>query len=231
MRGTPLLKENALQVENPHHPPNSLAEFLRQYAMIVLSILTALALERGAVAMHDAGAARASHARIEAELARNAADVVASVQKNTEAAKTIEAAYELLIDEMKQGKLDDGKLVGVVTPAFQHFGLSLPTWRRNAWDAAIADQSAGNLAQKDIERYSEIYATAQDIASATQIIFGGNWETQVTSLRVDIALHTINARTMANMLSLLLHASQQVLHLQTQLQDTLRNDGVAGAQP
>jgi hypothetical protein len=34
-----------MQIEQPHHAPTTLSEFLRQYAMIVLSILTALCLE------------------------------------------------------------------------------------------------------------------------------------------------------------------------------------------
>ena len=64
-----------MQVEHPHAPPASLREFIRQYAMIVLSILTALALERAVIDLHDRGAARDSRVRIEAEIAGNLAEL------------------------------------------------------------------------------------------------------------------------------------------------------------
>jgi hypothetical protein len=64
-----------MHVEEPHHAPTTLREFLRHYAMIVHSILTALTLEHVAVSMQDQAAAAASRVRIEDELAGNAWDL------------------------------------------------------------------------------------------------------------------------------------------------------------
>jgi hypothetical protein len=74
-----------LHIEQHHHAPKSWSEFARQYAMIVLSIMTALGLEHVAISLHDARAARDSRARIEAELARDLADLQHAEQNTTPA--------------------------------------------------------------------------------------------------------------------------------------------------
>ena len=49
-----------MHVHEPLAPPTTFRQFRREYAMIVLSILTALGFERTAVYLHDRASAQAS---------------------------------------------------------------------------------------------------------------------------------------------------------------------------
>ena len=199
-----------MQVEQPHHPPSSLADFLRQYAMIVLSILTALALERAAVAMHDAGAARDSRLRIEAELVSNLADLRASRQINADNIKAVQACLKTLIEQLKAGTADPPKVVAMLAPALSHFAVSLPSWQRDAWDSAIADQSASHMAAADLRHYAEVFAAARDADEAAHLLLSGEWLTRAADLRIDIALGRLDGRLAANALVRYLLAAQQI---------------------
>ena len=199
-----------MQVETPHHPPSTLADFLRQYAMIVLSILTALALERGAVAMHDSAAARDSRLRVEAELNHDLGELRSSEQINVGNIKIVRASLKTLMDQLKAGTADPQKVVTLLTPAFNHFGISMPTWERDAWDSALADQSASHMAATDLRHYAEVYAAARDADDTAHLLLSGEWLTQAADLRVDFALGHIEGRLAANAMVRYLLAVEQI---------------------
>lgn len=205
-----------MHIEQPH-VPNSWRQFIREYAMIVLSIMTALGLERAAVAIHEAGAARESRARIEMELAQNLHDLKRAETTNeghvAKAAETMKA----LVDGIKAGTADPAATLALLGPMFEHFQIALPSWQRDAWDAAIADQSAGHLAPDDLRRYAEIYSSARDIAAGAQLLLGGEWLTRASELGVDFRLGKVDARTTANSLARFLVAAQEIATLQKSL--------------
>ena len=207
-----------MQVDNPHAAPSSLTEFLRQYAMIVLSIITALALERGAVAIHDAAATRNSRARIEAEIARDQGDLARCEQMNAADVKAVKGVLKQLVAALKQGKLDQAALVPFFKPAFDHFNIASPSWQHDAWDTAIADQSASNLASADLRRYAEIYTTARDMDATAQLLLSGDWLGHMATMRVDVALGTLDAHAMADSLARFLLAVGQIDRTQQDLQ-------------
>ena len=207
-----------MQVDNPHHAPSSLAEFLRQYAMIVLSIVTALALERAAVAYHDASAARQSRMRIEAEIARDAADLTQSERVNADTTKALTAVLKTLVAQLKQGKIEQAKLREILQPAFDHFEVSSSSWQRDAWDSALADQTAAHLASSDLRRYAEIYATERDLDSTAQLLLGGDAIARGATARVDLALGMLDAHDMAIWIARFLLAVSEIDHGQRDLQ-------------
>ncbi len=81
--------------------------------MIVLSILTALALERVAVTINNNLAARDSKARIEAELTHNLSELKDSDDLNAENVKTVTTTAHALIDYVKANKPNDAALLAV----------------------------------------------------------------------------------------------------------------------
>jgi hypothetical protein len=217
-----------LHIEQPH-APTSWRQFVREYAMIVLSIMTALGLEHVAVAMHDADAARASKARIEVELAKNLSDLERAETTNEGHVAKASETMKALVEGIKAGTADQAATLALLGPMFEHFQIALPSWQRDAWDAAIADQSAGHLAPEDLRRYAEIYSSARDIAAGAQLLLGGEWLTRATELGVDFRLGTVDARTTAHTLARFLVAAQEIAALQKSL-DTLiatgkSNDG------
>ncbi len=147
-----------------HAPaPRSFREFLRAYAMIVLSILTALALEDAATAWSNREAAAASRARIDSEIVANTAELQKAIAANKATLKRTKAGIETLLGELKASATPDSAALDQILS--KSVGMELPTWRRAAWDAAIADRSATFLAPADLRRFADLYATAEDIAA------------------------------------------------------------------
>jgi len=199
-----------MQVEQPHHAPASVREFFQQYAMIVLSILTALTLEQLAVSIQNRSEGAASRARIQAELASNAQDLKDSEQTNQQNNKQASALLHALVDHLKAGKLIDPQIEALMNPVFAHFEISMPTFQHSAWEAAIADHSATHMQAADLRRYAEIYAAAADAQSAWQLLLGGEWLTRATDLGLDYRLGKVDPRNLANSVARFLIATQQI---------------------
>jgi hypothetical protein len=198
-----------MQVDQPHHAPHSIGEFVRQYAMIVLSILTALALEHVAVGIQDRQAATASRVRIEAELAGNVADLKTSEQQNRAAEAKLRTLMQALLALVKAGKPIDAPTLALLRPAFALFSISSSTWQRSAWDAAIADQSAGHLPAEALSRYSQIYAAAADEERGLDIVLGGDWLTQASDMVVDWQEGHVDPAVTVKVLARFMVASEQ----------------------
>jgi hypothetical protein len=199
-----------MQVEQPHHAPASLGEFARQYAMIVLSILTALALEHLAVSVQNRLAAAESRVRIESELARNLHDLQDAEAINKRSIADAKVLIRALIDQLKSGKPADDKLQGLLKPDLVDFNIAMPPWQRSAWDGALADQSAGHLPATDLQRYAEIYAQAADSQSAAQIFVGGEWLTRAADVVLDYRVGTLDVHGLARTVARFLLATQQI---------------------
>jgi hypothetical protein len=199
-----------MQIEQPHHAPASVGEFFRQYAMIVLSILTALALEQLAVSIQNRSEGAESRARIEAELASNAKDLKESEQTDQQNNKQASALLHALVDHLKAGKPIDPQVEALMNPVFTHFEVSVPTFQHSAWEAAIADHSATHMQASDLRRYAEIYAAAADAQSTWQLLLGGEWLTRATDLGLDYRLGKVDPRTLANTVARFLIATQQI---------------------
>jgi hypothetical protein len=122
-----------------------------------------------------------------------------------------------LIDGIKAGTADPAAILAIVAPMFERLQISLPSWQRDAWDAAIADQSAGHLPAGDLRRYAEVYSDARDIAAEAQLLLGGEWLTRAAELGIDFRLGKIDAHTTANTLARFLVAVQQIATMQKAL--------------
>jgi hypothetical protein len=190
--------------------------------MIVLSIVTALALEHVAVSVQNRAGAAASRARIEVELASNLRELKEAEQTNRASDKQATALLRTLVDHLKAGKpIDPEVSAKTTTTALEHFGIEVPTLQRSAWESAIADQSAGHLAVTDLRRYSEIYAASADMGTTAQVLLGGEWLTRCAELLMDARLGKVDERNLANLLSRLLIAEQQIEASQEALSDLI----------
>ncbi len=208
-----------MQVDTPHHAPSTFQEFVRQYAMVVLSILTALALEHLVVGWHDAATARASRARIDAELQRNLVDLKAARKTNAENVDAVKAAVHALVDLLRKPPVDNDVTMKTIKPALDHFGISVAGWQRDAWDAAIADQSASHMESADLRRYAEI--SEHDMETEASLLLGGEWLTRASELLVDVRLGKVDARLITNQMVRYLVAAEQIEAEQIKLEKLL----------
>ncbi len=199
-----------MHLEPSHHAPGTRQEFLRQYAMIVLSILTALGLERVAVGLHDRAAARESRFQIEAELARDAADLAVSEQVNRASIKQTKTALRALIAQLKAPQPGPMKPDASIAPLLTGFSISTPSWQRQAWDTAVSDQSASHLDAGDLNRYRVIYASERDLNELAQLLLGGEWLTQSVNVELDAQLGRYDVRQIAGVLARYLLVVEQV---------------------
>lgn len=145
--------------------PHSLKEFATHYVMIVVSILTALGLEAVIEQLHHQHAAESAEHAIETELRANLADLRESNAANLRRAKPLEDLVNLLIKDFDDGmptpQIKD--LIAQKVKAGVDFGLFTPTLRHEAWDVAVANQSASYIAPATLTRLSAAYAAQREV--------------------------------------------------------------------
>ena len=220
-----------MHFEEPHSPPSGLRQFVQQYAMIVLSILTALALERFAVDWNNHANARASRARIEAELALDLADLKQSEQINAANVENAHKVAKVLFDMVKAGKPNDAAMLDAAKPVAKSFSFSTPSWQRTAWDSAIADQSASHLAPADLGRYAEIYSAEKDMEDTTHLLLSGDWIDREVDASVAYNFGQIDGRKTVALLARYLLTEQNIDAIQKTLITLMTTGHRSGVTP
>ncbi len=147
----------------------SMKAFAAEYSMIVVSILTALALEHGAQTWHHNHRAHEAQANIEAEIRTNLAEVQTAMRRNQEEIAKLDA----LRDVLRKDIIDkvDGKLLIDHLNQTTHgkFGISqtTPTLRREAWEVAVASQAVSWMEPALLQRYAGVYASQRDFSQTS----------------------------------------------------------------
>jgi hypothetical protein len=150
----------------------TLRDFVRNYAMFVASILTALALEQAGLAWHDHRAARIATQEIEQELKANLADVREAIRSNDARAPALDALTRDLSKAIRDGRPKAEVVASIVQPQARRFsvGFSFPTLQREAWERAVVNQSAAHIEAARLGKFSIAYAAQRDIG---QLAFQG----------------------------------------------------------
>jgi hypothetical protein len=211
--------------------PRTVREFLSHYAMIVLSILTALALEQVAVRIEHRHEGQRAKDEIEQEIASNRKAVEASLALTRTNSTAWDALLKRTLDDMKSGQGTDESRVATLRQAAGLFRDALPSLKTTAWDAAISDHSVNYLDHDLLTRYSEIYASQRlfmqamwdtvrdtgirNLSGITQAIYLGKADEAAT-------VTTLNERM------LVIHILESQL---VQLDDTLKDEAAAAALP
>ncbi|MYM29913.1 hypothetical protein GTP58_16395 [Duganella sp. CY15W] len=142
----------------------SFKEFGGEYLMIVISIITALALEHAVQTWHHRHLAHQAATRIDAEMQANVQELDKVLAHNKAEVKKLNILHDQLLAGLK-AKEDSRALARRLTGDGKFGGLSIqvPALRREAWEVAIASQAASWMTQQQLERYSGIYANMRDI--------------------------------------------------------------------
>jgi hypothetical protein len=158
-----------MHLELPKARLGSLKEFLKHYLMIVLSILTALGLEAWIEHAHHEHAAQTANAQIEAEIRANLAEIQSSIAKDARRSKALVSIRDALVHDF-QAHASDEAIARHIQSLVQAEGFNLylnwPTLRHEAWDVAVANQSASWIDDARMHRYSAAYAAQRDFAYA-----------------------------------------------------------------
>ncbi|CAM3867112.1 hypothetical protein [Roseateles saccharophilus] len=161
-----------MHVEPPSHAPSSLKELGIHYLMIVLGILTALGLEAGFETLHHRRLAQHTVEQLETELRANLAEVRSALQKNQAHADELKALYDDIKAQAlaQQGKVKSETLYGLLRQRLK-ISVMTPALRRDAWDAAVADQALIHMPRESLRRFSEAYTAQRESQMAVQASF------------------------------------------------------------
>lgn len=140
-------------------------EFGGEYIMIVISILTALALEHGAQSLHHQRLVTQAAANMDAELRFNLDDLDKVLEHNRAEVEKLKAIRATLLADIRNGASDAEVMERFLKDPKNHFGLSIrtPSFNREAWDVAVANQAATWMPAEQLRRYSTAYGAMRDL--------------------------------------------------------------------
>jgi hypothetical protein len=198
-----------MHFELPEASVHSLKDFAKHYLMIVLSILTALSLEAWIEHAHHERAAAEASARIEAEIHQNSVEI--------KQARDHDRDRMLSLGKLRDSLLSDLKTHATATVIDQHLHSTVggefyldgrwPTLRHEAWDVAVANQSAGWIDTERLRHYSSVYAEqntkAAIVANETTAVLS---ESRMADAMIDIRAGDYQPRE-------LLHITNQMVGL------------------
>ena len=217
-----------MHIEFPKTRLSSLKEFATHYLMIVLSILTALGLEAWIERVHHEHAAAQSTARIEAEIRENLTQIKEK--------RDHDYARMHALEKIRDGLVVDLKAHASTAVINQHIhdadpdGLYLdwrwPVLRHEAWDVAVANQSASWIDADQLSRYSSIYAaqsagTTIVVQDATSVFSGQ----RMADILVDMQMDDYQPRELLHVVNQMVGMASEAAHgldmLATKMDDAL----------
>lgn len=148
-----------------------LKEFGGEYVMIVISILTALALEHTVQAIHHKQLAHEAAEKIESELRLNAREIDKVLAHNERDLKEIKRVRAELVQGIVD-KVPDNVLMAHFKTDWKSgivLSINTPTLRHEAWDAAVANQAVTWMPDEQLQRYVTAYAAVRDIQALSTI--------------------------------------------------------------
>ncbi|MDO1527584.1 hypothetical protein QMK61_01960 [Fulvimonas sp. R45] len=218
-----------MHLELPKARLESFRDFAKHYLMIVLSILTALGLEAWIEHAHHAHSAAEASARIEAEMRANLDQVDRALAQDGRRAERLAAIRDGLQQDFK-AHVPEATIVQHIQAqvATKNFNLNLkwPTLRHEAWDVAVADQSASWIDKDRMRRYSAAYASQRDVSTSLNmnlaLVMNGP---RMIDMLTDLGSGDVQPRdflhVVSQMATMLDQAQQNLETLQRHLRDAL----------
>ena len=204
-----------MHLELPKVRLDSFKDFFKHYLMIVLSILTALGLEAWIEHTHHRHAAETASAHIEAEIRSNLEQIHRIREHDFKRMQALEAIRDGLLHDI-QAHLPDAQVLQHANARMAD-GLFLdyrwPVMRHEAWDVAVANQSAGWIDSERLRRYSTVYAL-QSASTATMtmdlpVVLDGP---RMNDAMVDLRSGTIPARDLLHVVNQMASAVNEAVH-------------------
>jgi hypothetical protein len=144
-------------------------EFGGEYVMIVISILTALALEHGVQTWHHGHLAHEAADKMNTELRGTIKDVSAALVHNERKRKELHEVREQLLAGIR-AKTSDAELMKRFEQEWaekMRLDMDTPSMHREAWDAAVANQAVTWLPREQLENYAAAYGAIRDTSTST----------------------------------------------------------------
>jgi hypothetical protein len=150
--------------------PKRFKVFAGEYVMIVVSIVTALALENGVRYLHQAREAQEAARNLDAEIVGNLGEVHTAILDNEAEIKRIKHLKDVLLADIRAGVSDKDALNHLMRESKMRFSVnfSTPTLQREAWEVAVANQALSFMPQQQLQRYARVYSGMRDMQTYFQ---------------------------------------------------------------
>jgi hypothetical protein len=156
-----------MHVELSKLPMDSFKDLAKHYLMIVLGILTALGLESWIEHVHHQHAAQAASAQIDAEIRQNRVEIQRMQLHDSERMQSLQKLRDILLNDVKTNASNAAitQHIHDAAPDGIYLDWRWPVLRHEAWDVAVANQSASWIDSEQLHRYASVYA-AQSASTA-----------------------------------------------------------------
>lgn len=158
-------------------PFHSFKDFFKEYLLIVLGVVTALAANAWITRNQHAQAAAASTAAMEAELQASLESIGGSLKKNQAEIQQLGLLGKLIADDLRRGVPAKTINADIASHRAQfQAGAYFPDTSTSAWDVAVANQSVSWIAPDRLQLYSTAYSDLRNLKA---------WEQSGAILTVD----------------------------------------------
>jgi hypothetical protein len=204
-----------MHIELPKVRSHSLREFATHYLMIVLSILTALGLEAWIERVHHERAAAEATTNIDAEIRENLVQIKEKRDHDYARMHALEKIRDRLVADIKAHAS-----AAVISQHIQEGdsgGIELdwrwPSMRHEAWDVAVANQSASWIDADRLRRYSAVYA-AQNTSTTIMVedaatVFSGQ---RMADIQVDMQMDDFQPRELLHVVNQMAGMASEAAH-------------------
>jgi hypothetical protein len=144
-------------------------EFSGEYVMIVISILTALALEQGLETLHHRHLAHEAASKMNAELRGTIKEVSNALEHNEKKRQALHQVHDQLLAGIR-AKTGDAELMKRFQQEWAEMvrlDLDTPALHREAWETAVANQALTWLPREALENYALAYGAIRDTSAYT----------------------------------------------------------------
>jgi hypothetical protein len=152
-----------MEVHKPK-PWHGVREFLKEYVIIVVGVLTALGAEQAVEWLHWRGEV----ARAEGDLRADAQVVLHNMANRLAIQPCLDRRLEYLQQQLLESGAGWKPVAPFITkgpPAGSAYAHPMVDWPRTAWTNAVATTTATHIPSEELTRYSRIFDTAARIAA------------------------------------------------------------------
>jgi hypothetical protein len=216
-----------MHVEPLEKLPRSVREFLSHYAMIVLSILTALALEQALLGLEHRHEGRRAREEIEQEIAYNRRAVEEAMAITQDTTRIWNDLLVRTVADIRAGRSTNESRLATIATAGEHFRDAVPPLKTAAWEAALSDHAVDYLSHEDVTRYSELYTTQRFFSQALWDTVRDNAAHGLSDVSLPVQLGTADAASTVATLNTRVRVLRILASQLSQVHDVLQ--GTPGA--
>jgi hypothetical protein len=200
-----------------------LREFASEYIMIVISIATALALEHLVQTVHHKHLAEEAAQRMQAELSATLAEVDKVTAHNNAQIALNDQLRDAVLKDIKDKVPEKTAMENFQRASNGKFNLSVqvPSYKHEAWDVAVANQSASWMSATELQRYSSAYSAVHDSQQLASIGMGFLSGSEYLKTMGDLKMGSSNPRDVYQVLSHMSFCYQQINNSLAELKEQL----------